>query len=407
MANSWRQVSPGPVVWPRALPYTVASLGGFALAISLLTQVRSANFDHHVYLARALAQGVLWVDGIPSYPDVVYWNGHAFLPFGPLPGVALVPFLPLLDAGVRLVWISHLLTVANLALMHVVLTRCGIRDERRSWALLLFFASSPYLAVWLVGNSYFFAHVLATTCILLAMVEALGRNRGVVVGLALGMGFAARQSVLFGAPFALWLAWQASGRSFTVLARYAVALAAGAALPIAAVLLYNWARFGNPLETGYSLAQLKVEPLELARSHGLFSLAHVPKNLFMMLLQGPQPFPSAEAAILQPPYVVPSAWGMSLFYTTPALVYAFLADRRRALVQASWLAALATLVPLVTYYGVGWVQFGYRYALDFLPYLVPVVALGMRGPVLSRKAKALVLLGVAVCVWGTVFMFLG
>lgn len=390
----------------RALPYATVTVAAFALALAAFAQLQGAAPDHYVYLARAFAQGVPWVEGIPNYPDVVQWNGRTFIPLGPLPAVVLLPFLPLLNAGMQVVWVSTLFTLLNVALLRRVLGQVGVVGERRAWALLLFFASTPYLGVWLVGSSYYFAHVIAVTCVLLAMTEALGpRNRAVLVGLALGLGFATRQTILFGAPFALWLAWRASGGSLVALARYLALLGVGLAGPVAAVLVYNWVRFGNPIESGYALTVLQQAPLEAARGYGLFSIVHVPKNLFMLLLQGPRPFPDENAPILLPPYLIPSPWGMGLLFTSPALAYAFRADRRNPAVQAAWLAALATLVPLVTYYGVGWIQLGYRYALDFLPYLAPVAALGLPAPSVGRGVKALVLVGVAVCLWGTVLLY--
>ena len=55
--------------------------------------------------------------------------------------------------------------------------------------------------------------------------------------------------------------------------------------PLLALLAYNYLRFGNPLESGYSMASLGSDVLMQARSQGLFSVVHIPKNLFMMLLQ--------------------------------------------------------------------------------------------------------------------------
>jgi hypothetical protein len=57
---------------------------------------------------------------------------------------------------------------------------------------------------------------------------------------------------------------------------------------------------------------------------------------------------------------------MSLFLTTPALVYIFGARRRSAQVLGAWLALILLLIPLVTYYNTGWWQFGYRFSLDFM-----------------------------------------
>jgi hypothetical protein len=68
---------------------------------------------------------------------------------------------------------------------------------------------------------------------------------------------------------------------------------------------------------------------------------------------------------------------MSLFLTTPALVYIFGGRRHSVQVLGAWLALVLLLIPLVTYYNTGWWQFGYRFSLDFMaPVLLLVVGAG-------------------------------
>jgi hypothetical protein len=68
---------------------------------------------------------------------------------------------------------------------------------------------------------------------------------------------------------------------------------------------------------------------------------------------------------------------MGLFFTSPALVYVFRAKLREPLVQACWARTLSVLVPIITFYGIGYVQFGYRYALDFMPFLMLLATRGL------------------------------
>jgi hypothetical protein len=68
------------------------------------------------------------------------------------------------------------------------------------------------------------------------------------------------------------------------------------------------------------------------------------------------------------------------------------------------LAALAGLVliaiPIVTYGATGWLQFGYRFGLDLLPFMAILVASGMRYR-LDRLKLAAIVLSCAICLWGT------
>lgn len=406
--------------WQRAFLIAACVMGLMLVLVPLMWNLRLRN-DHYVYLAHNFVQGSLAVDDLPRvYPDVVIVGGHRYLPLGPLPAVLLIPFLPLLEIGMRLAFVSHLFTLLNIWLFYGVLGRAGVTGERRRWMLLLFFGGTVYFSMALVDASYFFAHIVTVTFLLLAIRETLGQRRPWLIGLALGLAGATRLTALFSLPFFLWMLWRtrtgyekASERdapqtpaSLPTLVRNYGLVALGLAGPLALLGLYNYARFGSPLESGYGLAALGAETLIEARSYGMFSLAHVPKNLFMMLLQGPEPFQSADDAVLQFPYVWPSPWGMGIFYTSPALLYAFRHFRERLKlppVQASWLGILFVMLPVLTYYGVGWIQFGYRYALDFMPFLLLLAATALPNP-LPRLAKGLVLVSVAVTLWGSIWL---
>ena len=73
--------------------------------------------------------------------------------------------------------------------------------------------------------------------------------------------------------------------------------------------------------------------------------------------------------MLKFPYVKANAWGMSIFVTSPYFLYLFRLkyDERVAKELLLSIAVVASLV--FTYYGIGYIQFGYRYSLDFLPFL--------------------------------------
>ncbi len=137
----------------------------------------------------------------------------------------------------------------------------------------------------------------------------------------------------------------------------------------------------------------------------MFSLAHVHKDLFMMFLQGPTAYPSDDAPVLLFPYIMPTPWGMGLIYTSPAIFYAFRTKLKEPFVQACWLGIVVAMIPIITYYGIGWIQFGYRYALDFLPLALLLAARGFPNP-MSRLSKGLVLASVAVSTWGAIILLI-
>ena len=146
--------------------------------------------------------------------------------------------------------------------------------------------------------------------------------------------------------------------------------AQGVIIPLPSLLfsfLYNAVRFGSPLESGYGLASLPGF-LETQRQVGLFSVAHLGMNLDYLLWHLPKLIPDL-------PFFRPDGLGMSIFLTSPGLLLALFApwrDRRTWLLAAAF---LFTLVPSLLYYGGGWLQYGYRYALDSIPFVWALCAL--------------------------------
>jgi hypothetical protein len=69
------------------------------------------------------------------------------------------------------------------------------------------------------------------------------------------------------------------------------------------------------------------------------------------------------------------------------LIYAFSAPWHDRTVRLLWAAVALTAAALFPYFYQGWVQFGYRYLLDALPYAIILTALGFangrRGPIVA------------------------
>jgi hypothetical protein len=66
---------------------------------------------------------------------------------------------------------------------------------------------------------------------------------------------------------------------------------------------------------------------------------------------------------------------MSVLLTSPGLLFAIRADWRG---RTAWLllaATVAVLIPTLLYYGGGWLQYGYRYFLDSVPFVIALCGL--------------------------------
>ena len=188
-------------------------------------------------------------------------------------------------------------------------------------------------------------------------------------------------------------------------ARRSFSAGLGAAIPVAALLGYNVATTGHVFHPGYDyLYQLEASGyprLGYNPDWSIEDIRYIPQNLAIMLVRLPRVLPECcptrrrlrrRRLCTEPgaarglfdadcPIAVPSDIGMSLLLTSPAYLLAlpavFGARAARRLVTGAVLAVAADrrCVNLM-HFSQGWVQFGYRFSNDFVPFALPLVALG-------------------------------
>jgi hypothetical protein len=366
------------------------------------------------YLADAFLHGRVWLDTRLGYQDVIVQNGQIYVPFAPFPAIALMPIVALVGPQVADQWetgINAALAAATVGLAWWFAGRVGIRSlvDRLFLVLLLGFSTQ----IWWVttrGGVWHTGQLIATVLTLLCLIELWGSRRAWLVGLLAGFAFLTRAPLAFAIPFyALLLAGDRIWEPRRWPWRAWLELTVGVLPSIAFFLWYNLARFGSPLESGYALALLPPW-LEAIRQHGLFSTYHVPMNINYLFLKVPALIPTF-------PYFQPDGLGMSIFITSPGLLYALRAPWRTS--RAWWLAgaALLVLIPTLLYYGGGWLQYGYRYALDSIPFVWALCVLAaardeerrasfdLQGSAIGIGWKALILFGVIVGLGGVYWAY--
>ena len=110
------------------------------------------------------------------------------------------------------------------------------------------------------------------------------------------------------------------------------------------------------------------------------------------------------------PYIYPSLTGLAVTFTTPAIFYAFKAKSKWYFIVGLWVSVILTAIPFAMNYGNGTAQFGMRYSMDFLPFVLILAALGLRGEDnqnLNNLQKILILVCVFINGWGTIIWNMG
>jgi hypothetical protein len=344
------------------------TVAGFAVvAVSaLLYWLANRQFDAGrgdlFYLADAFLHGRTWLDVRLGPNDVIMRGGHFYVPFAPFPAIALMPLVALtgpLAADQIESGINAVLAAASVGMCWWLLARIGVeRLSDRLWLAVLFGFSTQILWVTTRGGVWHTGHLIATILTFACLIELEGQRRALLIGLAAGAAFLTRAPLAFAVPFYALLLY----RPEPIPWRPWTWLAVGVLPSIAFFFIYNVLRFGTPLESGYALATLP-DWLAKQRALGLFAIAHIPMNLDYFLVHLPRPIPT-------PPFFRPDGLGLSVFLTSPGLLFALRADWRQP--RSWWLAGatIAVLVPTLLYYGGGWLQYGYRYFLDSVPFVM-------------------------------------
>lgn len=302
-----------------------------------------------------------------SFEDAEPGRYRWFVSFPPLPALLLLPWVAIFGVQVWDVLFWVLFAGLGPALLFVLLEqlRTSGRTERSRGdnllLTLLFGVGSVYYFVAVQGSVWYAAHVVAIPLIVLYLLYGFDARRPVLAGLALGLAFLARPATLLLAPFFLLQSRDEPRRML----RFAVPLVALVLLAMA----YNYARFEDPLEFGHRFLQIRWRPR--IERWGLFSYHYLGRNLAVFLASLPW---LLEAG----PYVRISRHGLALWFTTPNLLWTLWPQRSDSTTHALWLAIVPTMLCTLLYQNSGWVQFGYRFSLDYLPLLFVLLALSGR-----------------------------
>jgi hypothetical protein len=392
----------------------------------LLNNHEFVFYNNYSYLAESLLQGRLDVT-LPAYLESVEFAGRQYMHFAPGPALLLMPFVAAFGVdGFNTAYLCVSLGALNAVLWYQVFTNLKIGADARDrvWCTMLAVFGTVHCFLAAVGHSWFLGHVSSWFFILCSMAVLTGGGekrawpRAFVSGLLFGLAVTCRLSNL---PGGLFLAgYLIIGRGHKI--KRLTALIAGAAIIGALYMYYNYARFGTVMDIGYGLTYLKdkyrdvydqLQALPPGEQPAFFRAAekelggalqagNIPYNLYSIFLMMPR-------FVREYPYIIPTQAGVSLTCLSPALFFCVRAGWKKPIAWVLAGATLACAIPFALNYGNGMSQFGMRYAMDFLPYLIILASMGLTrqkegqtGRMGSLKAAA-ILFCVLMNVWGPIY----
>ncbi len=338
---------------------------GFAAEGSQQFSLLANSFDHgHTYFLQSIG-------GVGQ--DPVLYNGKVYWDEGPFPAVILMPFVAFFN-----IWhiffyqgyIKWLIILSISYLVYKMARKLGFSATDSLIWMFGFTLGSVFMGVGSVSSGWLYAQIVATLLALWSLYEYMNRKRWWLIGLLSACLLLTRipaASILVFYVIAIAMAkkeWRVKFKELFQLGVFVV-------LAVLLMGVYNLQRFGSPLDNGNQY-QLLSQGSSEARSMGVFSLDHIPTNLYTLLFRAPsQELASSSSWSLKFPWVENNMLGVSIFITSPWLLYFFTKRWSKYPKEAKYLviSSLVGLLIVLCYFGDGADQLGYRYTLDFMPTL--------------------------------------
>ena len=355
----------------------------------IFSNQKTPIYNHHVFIADAFLNGRFELQNPPSWHnDVAIVDGRKYGIYGPVPAVLLLPFVAIAGLSAPEGFLNLVIAALGVVIFWKVLSKLGFDQKFKIWLTGFFAFGTLHFFSAAHDQTWWFTYIVASFFLLLTINELLGKKRGFLIGLAIGAAYATRAETVFALIFALLLI------NFPKTSlRNSLFLFLGFLLPFTLVSYYNFARFGNIANSGYSNFVLREPGAQIP--YGLFDIRYFPANFYTYFLAGPEIIPNF-------PYLRPPWMGMSILLISPAFFYILKAIKKEPLATGVIITTVLMSVPSLTYYLPGWTEFGWKHSVVFTPFLVLLTALGMEGK-LSFFKIFLIIWSVIANLWGVLW----
>lgn len=363
-------------------------LGSYLVYKSIYPHPRNW-YDHYIHLTRSLLAGRVDVPNLPGfYQDKVIIGNKIYLPFPPGASFLLAPFI-LFFKNITQQQVSIILGSLNLVLFYILFKKLTNKKNAILLSIFIGFGTSFFWAS-VVGTTWFFAHIVSIFFLLISLLLVFYSKKNFLIFLS-GFFFAVsaltRFPVLTTGLFFVYF--------FRKKKRLLFSFLLGVLIFVPIVFLYNYARFGNIWEGGYT--QVYESYVNGSLPYSLQRIWHPDLNHFDYFDTRSIPYHLYTFFIMPPENWKPNPYGMGILFTSPLLFLAFKPPFKKSLEKASILGIVPASLLIFTHYAQGWVQFGYRFILDFLVYLMIILALKFKP---TKINIAFLVFSIVVNFWG-------
>lgn len=365
--------------------------------------------DYFNPLAKSLLHLKLDIQTPGMTYDLVNYKGKWYVPWGVLTSIFLIPLQLIKGRFIPVLYLSLFFSSMDVVLVYLLLKRVKKEFLPKMSSLAIFI----FLILFAFGTTHFYVGTLGSVWHVNQMVTSFLGTLGIYIifkknrtkkdyllcSIILSVALLGRFTIimLLILPVFLYLSDSFKQKNylwkFIFLRNFFVVFG----LPLIFFLFlsfsYNYLRFGNSLEFGYSYIHEAPTLAQIREENGLSSLKNFTRNIWFMLFEIP------GISLSDKFHFNFNLNGNSIFFLTPPFLTVFLARPRNRYIIGLWIAGIITIIPSLLHYSSGWMQFGYRYSLDITVLLLLLSIFGIKG-----KLYFLYILGVIFSVliyfWG-------
>ena len=332
------------------------------------TLFRHNDWDSYTLQALAWREGRTALSQNYSWLELAVYNGQYYVSFPPLPSVVMLPLTYIWGADTPNNVVVMVFALSAVVCAYECFRKMGAKDTVSMFWAVFFVMGSNMLWMSTTGGVWFLAQGLNLALCFGAVWAMLCRKKTLCLALiALAVGCRPFSLCLLGAAF-VYFCMQDKQEAGIAWHKAALRQAKYLILPLAIGLCYAWynyARFGNPLEFGHNyLPEFSAEGSEQFGGKYLWQIAY---NILLrpvtVQADGTLSFPLFD--------------GFMFYIANPIFLvwFVYLAQdiAKKRMTGEKWLITAAlgfNLVLLMVHKTFGGWQFGARYTVDLLPYVL-------------------------------------
>lgn len=348
-------------------------------------------YNYFSFLAEAfLHDSLAFISNPPYLQDLTTVGDKVYMYWGPAPVLLILPFIILFGIGISDALYTCLIASFSPLILYLLLQQVQklglikLSDYQRIILCIFFAFGTIHFYLSIFGTVWFTSQVISILYLLISLLfitkfsEFKSLKTLIVSSIFFGLAVNSRTTLIFYTPLFLsflLIPYLKNAKPVKSLLTPLVIFVLIGILLFALNSFYNYFRFGSFFENGYRSHHFTAHFSQDQQKYGFLNSYYIPKNFYYMFVNLPPvtnkfPFFSFDSE------------GNSILFTSPLLLILILIIKKKywrdselKLINFSILLGFfLTILLLLHFWGTGWVQFGYRYLLDIVPFLIILLA---------------------------------